>query len=440
MAQDPWADIGAVPVSAPAPTNADPWTAIGAQPVNVPQWKDITPDQLKARQAASKAAFDANLPKNQAPPKRSNITDLMVGVDPATFLDRLKGAASTVTSMLPGGSTPRPNTDVPLNPQQEIGAKTMGVAGLVEGAQALGQRAYNALSSPSVNPLATGANDATIKAIRNIRKLSPTTAEAQATAGRIANEALTRGSVPEAGNFAVRDSKVFRQLLDSETELKAAKAETPLTQQSVNGKQLVDEIQAAITRNQTAAPINPQYGAETTSVQGGQYTPISSYAQADPAVSGRVKGLEQIKQQTMGLMDNNGNIRADRLQQFKETLDKDIFDHNGWKDTGTAADKSNLQAMREANGYVRQALRDLGNTRLNAANDAFSHQSDIAKIVDIRRPDLQGLSTADKIQAALVPMKGSPAAQFAKATARKIAPYAIGGGLVDAYYRATRGR
>lgn len=409
---------------ATATDNKDPWAAIGAVPVNtVPQWKDITPQQLAARQAASKAAFEANLPKTQPPPKRSNITDLMTGVDPATFLDRLKGAASTVTSMLPGGATPRPNTDIPLNPQQEIGAKTMGVAGLAEGAQALGQRAYNALSSPSVNPLATGANDATIKAIRNIRKLSPTTAEAQATAGRIANEALQRGSVPEAGNFAVRDSKVFRGLLDAEQELQAAKAATPLTEQSVPGKPLLDQIDASIAREQVPGAVNPQYGAPTTSAQGGIVQPITSFSQADPAVSGRAAGLTKARAQLANLMDNNGNIRADKLQQFKEIVDKDIFDHSGWKDTGTAADKSNLQAMREANGYVRQALRDLGNTRLNAANDAFSHQSDIAKIVDIRRPDLQGLSTADKIPAALVPIKGTPAAQFARATLRGAARY-----------------
>jgi hypothetical protein len=98
-------------------------------------------------------------------------------------------------------------------------------------------------------------------------------------------------------------------------------------------------------------------------------------------------------------MNDKGQISSTDLQQMKEIIDKEIADHGGWKESPTsAADRANLAALREGNGYLRDTLRNLGNDRLNAANDAFSHDSTLAKIVDSRRPEVAALDDADKAE------------------------------------------
>lgn len=398
------------------------------------QGPNIPPSLMASRQAASKSEFEANLPPDPGFIRGLTKSVASIPVDVGNMV--ASGAEKVRQAVDPYGFIPQ----VPQVPESAKYAVTstgpMDRAGKIAGTVGMAAAPIVAGAGAAVRALSAGADQPTIAAIKNIRKLNPTTAEAQATAGRIASEALQRGSVPEASNLAVRDSRVFSKLLDAQTELQKAKAATPLTQQAIDGKKLLQSLDSAISQEQVPAAVNPQYGNPTTSAQGGAYNPITSFSQGDPVTSGRVQGLTNVRNQIAQLVDNNGNIRADKLQQFKEIIDKNIFDHSGWKDAGTAADKANLQALRDGNGYVRQALRDLGNKDLNTANDTYSHASDVAKIVDIRRPDLAGLDTANKVRAALVPIKGTPAEQFVRATARKVAPYAIpaaGVGIYEAF-------
>lgn len=426
---DPFAKYG-------GKADEDPFAKYGGQADKPSLAADINPTLLASRQAASKSAFEANLPENKqglAEGFVRGVTKSVAGIPVGLGNLVLGGAEKVRQAVDPYGMLPKvpqlpesANYAVePMTPQEQSGTMAGNVGMLAQALGSGGVAGYRKISGM----LSTGADASTVAAIQNIRKLNPITPEAQATAGRIAQEAVTRGSVPEAANLPVRDSKVFQQFEKSQTELQAAKTATNLAQQSTPGKPLFETLDSAIAREQVPPTVRPQFGMQTTSVQGGPYTPITSFQKADPVSSGRVQGLQQARAQIQSLMDNNGNIRADKLQQAKEILDKNIFDHSGWKDTGTAADKANLQALREANGYVRETLRNLGNTRLNDANDAYSHMSDVAKIVDIRRPDLAGLDLAEKSRAALMPMAGTPGEQFVRATAKKAVPYVVGGGL-----------
>lgn len=77
-------------------------------------------------------------PAPQNPPQTMNepmgsIGSLIFGVDPSTFGQRILGAASTITNTLfPAGDKPQPTSEVPLTPQQDIGAKA-AVLGTIPG-------------------------------------------------------------------------------------------------------------------------------------------------------------------------------------------------------------------------------------------------------------------------------------------------------------------
>ena len=128
-----------------------------------------------------------------------------------------------------------------------------------------------------VNKFLTGAAPEDVATIENIQRLLPpgsnrfASKEAEATAGRIADEAMQRriadeamqrGSVPKAGNFAVRDSQVFSNLRSAQAELQAAKMSAQLDQKSVDGSRLLKAIEdaqknAAVERTDESNPGHP---------------------------------------------------------------------------------------------------------------------------------------------------------------------------------------
>lgn len=279
-----------------------------------------------------------------------------------------------------------------------------------------------------------------IAAIRNIERLQPASKEAAASAGRIAAEALQRGSIPESRNINIVDHKIFRNLANAEVELKAAKQSVPAGQ-VLPAKPLLDKLDNATSKYQIEGPVRSQWGMDTRTAAGDPYTPLSSTTQ-QVAESGRSSNIGSVRNRVADLVNDKGQIRGDKLQSLKELIDKEIYDHSGWNDTGTAADKANLAALREANRYVREALDSLGNEQLNQANANYSHQAELAKIVESRRADLLGLSSSEaKAARALTPLtsRQSTAGQFVRATAKKYGGPMIGGAVAEELIRRQLG-
>lgn len=75
-----------------------------------------------------------------------NMADMLTGVNPATFGERIMGGiASVVNPMLPGGDTRRPNAQLPeMTPQEQVGEKTTVLASTVPLVEALGSLIPNA--------------------------------------------------------------------------------------------------------------------------------------------------------------------------------------------------------------------------------------------------------------------------------------------------------
>ncbi len=122
----------------------DGFTPLKAQPKAVtqqsPQYNTPELQAIRARQAQQ---FPSTPQEAQAAgrpiPQSSSLNPIpvsamhanMIGVDPATMLERFGGAASgIVNNLFPAGDTPRPSTQGPLTPEQEIGAK-IGTLGMI---------------------------------------------------------------------------------------------------------------------------------------------------------------------------------------------------------------------------------------------------------------------------------------------------------------------
>ncbi len=105
-------------------------------PAGTPEYKQKTAEMVQGHPGSAGSVTNTQ-----------NLADAAIGVNPASLWERVKGAASTVNSMLPAGSTPRPGTVQQLTPQEEIGSKVMAVAPLGELATAGASAVGNALPS-----------------------------------------------------------------------------------------------------------------------------------------------------------------------------------------------------------------------------------------------------------------------------------------------------
>ena len=402
---------------------------------------DVSPTLLASRQEASKQEFEnnrelANTPAAGLASIGQGVVDagkdiVQAPINMAKLMASPKdllsvGGVDMLSGMIHGVTDPVVNYVKALRAGDANAAAYAGGQGLVntvpaaygvaKGAQALYRKAVPPLT-PS--PQATAADAV-------VQKLAPKTAEAKAQAGVVANDALARNSVPEVNSQGLRDARIYQNLENAKAELKAAKAS--VIPQPINGQPLLAAFDSAIDDYSVKTPPHLKWGMETRTAIGDPYQPLQGVVDPETLFNQRGKALANVRDRVAKLMNDRGQIASDKLQDMKEIIDKEIQDHGGWKESTSAADRANLAALREGNGYLRDTLRNLGNDRLNKANDAFSHNSTLSSIVDSRRPDIAALDSAEKADRTIA--AAARERRAAQVNAAKTAGKAAIGGLI----------
>ena len=71
------------------------------------------------------------------------------------------------------------------------------------------------------------------------------------------------------------------------------------------------------------------------------------------------------------------NVPFDELRDFRQKIDKEIFTHGGWKETATAAEKTEMDALRKVSNLIRAQTKGIS-PALDAADQAYSLAADTA--------------------------------------------------------------